>query len=54
MSQGSLWEWDEDRDSLGFEDTTDTGSLGGVMVRTGVVVDHVVVVVRRIHVVVVS
>jgi len=37
-----------------LEDTTDAGSLGDVMVRTGVVVNRVIVVVRRVHVVVVS
>ena len=43
-----------DRNSPRLEDTTDAGSLGDVMVRTGVVMDHVVVVVRRVHVVVIS
>lgn len=52
-----MWNVDRgiaDRDSPGLEDTTDTGSLGDVMVGAGVVVNRVVVVVRRAHVVVVS
>jgi len=38
----------------GLEDTTDAGSLGDMIVRAGVVVDRVIVVVRREHVIVVS